>query len=136
MARLAALDHDWPATKVLECHVTNRPAGAAAAGAALMLIALAAASCGPRQATPAPSINGSPVPSVSASSSGSSAGAAAGGSPESTGPAGTGLSGPVVTPPGVPTPDPLASALDQLNQLINDINNSLSSSDASQQGGE
>ena len=101
-----------------------------------MLIALAAVSCGPRQSAPAPAIIGSPVPSASASFSAPAAGASAGGSSESTGPAGTGLPGPVVTPPTVATPDPLASALDQLNQLINDINDSLSGSDASQQGGE
>jgi hypothetical protein len=34
------------------------------------------------------------------------------------------------------TPDPVASELDQIQQLIDDINNSLSSSDSSQQGGE
>jgi len=101
-----------------------------------MLIALAAVSCGPRGATPAPSMFGSPAPSIPRWSAGASADATASGSPESTGPVGTGLPSPVVTPPGVPTPDPLASALDQLNQLINDINNSLSSSDPSQQGGE
>jgi hypothetical protein len=30
----------------------------------------------------------------------------------------------------------VASELDQINQLINDINNSISNSDSSQQGGE
>lgn len=39
-------------------------------------------------------------------------------------------------PAGPPTPDPVASELDQINQLINDINNSVQSSDTSQQGGE
>lgn len=32
--------------------------------------------------------------------------------------------------------DPVASELDQINQLINDINNSIESSDTSSQGGE
>jgi hypothetical protein len=124
------------AKSFLGCDVTHRPAGAAAAGAALILIGLAAVSCGPHGATPAPSFYWSPAPSISGSSAGATAGAAASGSPGATGPVATGLPGPVVTPPTVSTPDPLASALDQLNQLINDINNSLSSSDASQQGGE
>jgi hypothetical protein len=39
-------------------------------------------------------------------------------------------------PAGPPTPDPVASELDQINQLINDINNSVNSSDTSQAGGE
>jgi hypothetical protein len=40
------------------------------------------------------------------------------------------------TPAGPATPDPVASELDQINQLIQDINNSVQSSDSSQQGGE
>jgi hypothetical protein len=32
--------------------------------------------------------------------------------------------------------DPVASELDQINQLINVLNNSVQSSDSSQQGGE
>ena len=39
-------------------------------------------------------------------------------------------------PVGPPTPDPVASELDLINELINDINNSVQSSDSSQQGGE
>jgi hypothetical protein len=38
------------------------------------------------------------------------------------------------SPPGPGTPDPAASELDQINQLINDINNSIQ--DSSNGGGE
>jgi len=39
-------------------------------------------------------------------------------------------------PGGGPTMDPVASELDQIDQLINDINNSVNSSDASPDDGE
>jgi predicted small lipoprotein YifL len=77
--------------------------------AAAVLLALALAGCGRHGATPAPTPG-------------------AGASTEATGGASS------IDPGGQPTMDPVASELDQINQLINDLNNSISSS--SDQGGE
>lgn len=102
--------------------------------AGALLVGLAIAGCGPRAATEGPTTaqltagptapqsgESGPAPSASESPAAAESPAAS----ESPG----GLAGP-------PTPDPVASELDLINQLIDDINDSVQSSDSSQQGGE
>jgi hypothetical protein len=95
---------------------------------AALLLAVAVMACGTH---PAP--DASPTYTLGASSTPGSPGPSAGesdpASPDSSGDAS--LSPDPSTPP---IPDPVASELDQINQLINDLNNSISGS--SQQGGE
>ncbi|MFI5258296.1 MAG: hypothetical protein ACHQ01_01615 [Candidatus Limnocylindrales bacterium] len=96
---------------------------------AVLLVGCALAGCGPSQATTAPT---APQATASHAPSGPvEAGTGAGPSASSTAPPSTSA-----TPTGQATPDPVASELDQINQLINDIDNSVQSSDSSQQGGE
>lgn len=89
-----------------------------ACAAAAVLVCLALAGCGRPAATSSPT-----VPQASASPAGTVGGENAPGSTPT-------------TLLGAPTADPVASELDQINQLINDIDNSVQSSDSSQQGGE
>ena len=103
---------------------------AVVAGALLVGLAIAgcdrqAATAGPTAATAGPTAprSGESGPAFSASESPAAAESPA----ASESPSG---------PAGPPTPDPVASELDLINELINDINNSVQSSDSSQQGGE
>jgi hypothetical protein len=119
----------------------------ATALAAALLLAIAVAGCN-RGANERPSLVSGPVASTGA---GPSAGPASEGAPQltvapggSTEAAGSGdlsaspsSNAEATASAGAPaSPDPVASELDQIQQLINDINDSLSSSDSSQQGGE
>lgn len=109
---------------------TNRARTIACLAAAL-LVGSAVVGCGghgatPQSTVPGPSYSTAESPSGSAESVGS--GDLTGSAPDASSGAGSS------TAP--PTPDPVASELDQINQLINDINNSVGSSDSSQQGGE
>jgi hypothetical protein len=98
-----------------------------AAGA--FLICLALAGCGRQGATSGPTTAELTAgPAVSASP-------ASGDTTPAGSPSPSGSESPSPTA-GPPTPDPVASELDQINQLINDINNSVDSSDTSQQDGE
>jgi hypothetical protein len=105
---------------------TNRARTIACLAGAL-LICVALAGCGRRGANdqtsaPQPTYNAalvSPSGSTDPGASGSPSDSASGAD-----------SGPTVPP----TPDPVASELDQINQLINDINDSVQSSDSG--GGE
>ncbi len=100
--------------------------------AAALLVCVAVISCG-RHPAPSPSSSYSPPATSSAESSGASFDEFDTPAPDSSGsdPASASDSS---GPGGPPTPDPVASELDQINQLINDINNSIS--DSSSQGGE
>jgi hypothetical protein len=99
--------------------------------AAALLLGAAVIACGPG---PAPTA--SPSYSPSATSSPASPGVSLGGVdtasplPSATDSASAPASGSAAPA----TPDPVASELDQINQLINDLNKSIS--DSSQQGGE
>ena len=108
--------------------LTRPRARAVALLAAALLVALALAACGRHEASSSPT---APQPSYTAlDTSGSSDSPRAGpsGSPDSSSSAAT-----PTDLPGPTAPDPAASELDQINQLINDIDNSVQSSDA---GGE
>jgi predicted small lipoprotein YifL len=86
--------------------------------AAALLLGLTLAGCGKHGATPQPTTQ-PPVPQASSS------------------PAALGSTLPSTSPVAAPsTPDAVASELDQINQLIDDIGDSVQSSDSSQQGGE
>ena len=98
-----------------------------AAGA--FLVCLALAGCGRQAATSEPVAAG-PTATPTVLDAGSS------GSPADTASESPSAAGSPSAPAGPPTPDPVASELDQINQLINDINNSVNSSDTSQAGGE
>jgi hypothetical protein len=106
----------------------RHPARTAAAVSGAVLVCLAFAACGPGRSearTPAPGRTLAPT---------AGPGSAGGASPD---PDTTGAPGGIRAPgTAAATPDPLASALDQINALINDINNSLSNSDSSEQSGE
>jgi len=96
--------------------------------AGALLVGLATAGCGRHAATESPTA-AQLTPGPTAQQSGAS------------GPAPSTSESPSATdspsaPAGPPTPDPVASELNQINQLINDINNSVNSSDTSQAGGE
>jgi len=106
-----------------------RPIGFAAAA---LLVCVAVISCG-RHQSPSSGSSYSPTATSSAETSGASFGEFDTSAPDSSGsdPASASDSS---GPDGPPTPDPVASELDQINQLINDINNSIS--DSSSQGGE
>ena len=97
--------------------------------AAALLVCLALAGCGHGAATPqSTSIQASPSrPATTADVSPSAA---------ATTSMPLGPSASSTAPRSQPTMDPVASELDQINQLINDLNNSVQSSDSSQQGGE
>jgi hypothetical protein len=89
--------------------------------ASVLLVCLALIGCGQQGSTVAPT---GPFPQASGSPAiGNGNGNSAGG-----------ISSPGIT--AAPTQDPVASELDQLNQLINDIDNSVQNSDSSSQGGE
>ena len=113
----------------------RHPARPAAVAAMALLIALALVGCGQHKATQAPSATpqatlsqapttASPLESNGASPSGSG----------STAPPGSASASATASVPA--TPDPVASELDKIDQLINDINSSISGSDSSQQSGE
>ena len=97
--------------------------------AAALLLGAAAIACGPNSA-PSGSPDYEPSASLSPASPGVSVGDVETASPDSSASDSASASGP--TAPA--TPDPVASELDQINQLINDLNNSIS--DSSDQGGE
>jgi hypothetical protein len=82
--------------------------------AAVLLVAIALSACGGRRAT---------TPAANPSAPGGGSGASGPGSS-------------LALPTDQPTMDPVASELDQINQLINDINDSIESSDTSSEGGE
>jgi hypothetical protein len=95
-----------------------------ACGAAALLVGLALAGCRSHDAT-----QQSVAPTVALISSSASAG--------TPGPSATvGTPGPLVTPDSNPTVDAVASELDQINALINDINNAAQPSDTSPDSGE
>jgi hypothetical protein len=96
--------------------------------AGFMLVCVALAGCGRQGATSQPS-TAKTVPSPIATDAGASASAT---DVASVAPTDSTAS----IPAGPPTPDAVASELDQINQLINDINNSVQNSDSSTQGGE
>jgi len=101
--------------------------------AAALLVVVALVGCGrhsgsdqptaPQTTAGASSALGGPTPVGPGASQGAASGSAGPGEPSS-------------SAMGQSTPDPVASELDQINQLINDINNSIQSSDSSSQGGE
>ena len=91
--------------------------------ASVVLVCLALIGCGNHGSTSQPT---GPVPQAS----GSPANGIGNGSGNSAG----GISSPGAA--SAPTQDAVASELDQLNQLINDIDNSVQNSDSSSQGGE
>ena len=97
--------------------------------AAALLVALALAACGRHQATTALTAPQASFAALDTSGASDSLGTGLGGSPNSSSSAAspTDSSGPTA-------PDPAASELDQIDQLINDINNSIQ--DSSSQGGE
>jgi len=95
--------------------------------AAALLLGAAVIACGPG---PAPTA--SPSYSPSATSSPASLGGVDTASPLPS--ATDSASAPASGSAAPATPDPVASELDQINQLINDLNKSIS--DSSQQGGE
>ena len=95
-------------------------------GAAL-LVGVALAGCSPRRPAATSTVL---YPSYAASQTSNPSVAADSGSGESGDPSSAAPS----SPPGPGTPDPAASELDQINQLINDINNSIQ--DSSNGGGE
>jgi hypothetical protein len=100
--------------------------------AAALLLGVALIACG-RHSAPSPSPTFEPSATSSQASPGASSGELDTTSPDSSASdfaSASDLAG--STPP--PTPDAVASELDQINQLINDINDSIS--DSSQQGGE
>lgn len=100
-----------------------------AVAAAAFLTCLALAGCGHQAATSGPaSAQLTPGPTAVASPASAELSPADSETPS--------VSESPSLPAGPPTPDPVASELDQINQLINDINNSVQSSDPSQQGGE
>jgi len=90
-------------------------------------VGVALAGCGPRRPATTSTVL---YPSYAASQTSNPSGAADSGSGESGDPSSAAPS----SPPGPGTPDPAASELDQINQLINDINNSIQ--DSSNGGGE
>ena len=112
-----------------------------AIAASLLLVGMAVVACNRHDVT-APSPSPSVVASASSSASDSglaSASASAGGSVSTSTSAPTSASASASVTAGAserPTPDAVASELDQINQLINDINDAISGSDSSQQGGE
>ena len=85
--------------------------------ASVLLVCLALLGCGNHKSTTQPTGPGPQASASLASGNGGSPGASGGST-------------------SVPTQDPVASELDQLNQLINDIDNSVQNSDSSSQGGE
>jgi nitrous oxide reductase accessory protein NosL len=94
---------------------------------ATLLVGVAVAGCGRDHRTdevPTPSLgaNGSAGPTIAVDSSGSDGPSAS--------------VSIAIDSPAPATPDAAASELDQINQLINDINNSIQSSDSSTAGGE
>lgn len=99
----------------------DRPRTAALLGVTVLIVG-ALAGCGPRQTSPLP-----PVPATAGPTPGETVSGAVPSDASAE---------PSPTPAGPATPDPVASELDQINQLINDIDNSVQSSDSSQQGGE
>ena len=99
---------------------------------ATLLVCVAAAGCGrdhrPDSApTPSAGSSGSASPTIAVDSTGSDG-------PNSS--ASISTASISTDSPAPATPDPAASELDQINQLINDINNSIQSSDSSTAGGE
>jgi hypothetical protein len=107
----------------------------ATAAAAALLIAVAVAGCN-RGTSESPSPVSGPT---SGSEAGLSAVPASATSPQlatDSVPAASAIASAPATAVAPATPDPVASELDQIQQLIEDINNSLSGSDSSQQGGE
>jgi hypothetical protein len=103
-------------------------ARAVAAVAGLLLVCITIAGCNQHAATSQQSAAAA-VPSPTATDAGASASAT---DVPSVAPTDSIAS----IPAGPPTPDAVASELDQINQLINDINNSVQTSDSSTQGGE
>ena len=101
-----------------------------ACGAAALLVGLALTGCRSHDATQQPV-----APTATLTQSGASSGTT--GNPDT-----AGTPGPSVTPgtpgePGAePTVDAVASELDQINDLINDINNALQPTDTSPDNGE
>jgi hypothetical protein len=95
-----------------------------ACGAAALLVGLALAGCRSHDAA-----QQSVAPTVALTASSASAGTPG---PSAT----TGTPGSPATPGSNPTMDAVASELDQINSLINDINNALQPSDTSPDSGE
>ena len=115
--------------------MTRSRARAVGLVAAALLACLAAGGCGRHEATAGPTA--APVsagPSIGQVSASTSAMPSESASPAVS--AAPSQSASPTAPAGPATPDPVASELDQINQLIQDINNSVQSSDSSQQGGE
>jgi ABC-type Fe3+-siderophore transport system permease subunit len=113
-----------------------RPATVAAM---TLVVALAVAGCGQHKATQAPSNTPEPTSSAASASASASTVESGGASPSgssSTASPGSASSSATAHASVPATPDAVASELDQIDQLINDINNSVSGSDSSQQGGE
>jgi hypothetical protein len=108
--------------------------------AAALLVGVAVAGCN-RGSTPTPGAEPGSTdtatvagPSPTLAPIAESAGDAASATASESGTQSPGAS--IAGPGGSATPDPVASELDAIQQLIDDINNSLSSSDSSEQGGE
>ena len=106
-----------------------------AATAAVLLVGIALAGCG-RQGPPRAPASSQPSARPTASDTGTSLSDTGSASPTDAAFELPSTSSSPTVPAGPPTPDAVASELDQINQLINDIDNSVSSSDSSQQGGE
>jgi len=99
----------------------------------LTLVAISGCNHAANPTSPAISASPSGPASSSASSPGASALSGDSSTPSVGDTSGASAGATDTTPAGPPTPDAAASELDQIQQLINDINNSLSSSDG---GGE
>ncbi len=134
----------WPSDRQggMETLLVKRNRARTVAGlAAVLLVGLAVAGCGHRGATASPTVAAvTPAPAATAGDNGtpgSAVASTAAATPSASPSAPSSVAPPTATAPAGPaTPDPVASELDQINQLINDINNSVQSSDSSQQGGE
>ena len=110
--------------------VTRQSARAATLCAAALLVGLAVTGCAHRGPSSTPSAATQPSGSVPAATGITSIPSA---STTGTAPA---VASATAAQTGQSTPAPIDSELDQINSLINDINNSMSDSDSSQQGGE
>ena len=95
--------------------------------AVALLVCLALTGCGDRRAVNQPNATGSQPSSVPSATAAAS---------DPTPSRSDGLPGPDASSGAEPTPDAVASELDQINQLINDIDGSVQNSDPSSQGGE
>jgi hypothetical protein len=115
--------------------VRRNRARTVAAAAAVLLVGVALVGCG-RQGPTSPPTLALPSVAPTAIDTGASLSDTGSASPTDAVFESPSASSSPAVPAGQPTPDAVASELDQINQLINDIDNSVSSSDSSQQGGE